>query len=182
MKYIMIFSTVVAVVGVILVSGSLYMVPYTVREQVRVDKSKTWVDDTLVLMPLGNRTYSLDSVIKNTSIFQVDVESSDFIFFRIISDDTGELWLERRGRGTWASFWTPPKLGYDVWRFGFYNPSSMSVNVTAKVREFYFKITEYQDVTYYRSLLDSIYGYSGIIALIVAIGLNVIQVSRQPKK
>jgi hypothetical protein len=182
MRYIIISSTIFAVFGVILVSGSLFMVPYEVREQVGVDRSKTWADDTFVLMPLENRTYSLDSVLENVSIIQVDMESSDFIVLRIISDNTGKLWYERQARGIRSSYWTPPTEAYEIWRFVFHNPSSMSVNVTAKVREFYFKITEYQDVTYYRSLLDPIYGYSGIIALIVAIGLNVIQVSRQPKK
>lgn len=182
MRYITIFSTVFAVFGVILVSGSLFTVPYTVGEQVRVDKSKTWVDDTFTVVPFNNRTYLLDSVVKNTSIIQVDVESPDFVVFKIISDDTGELYVERKGRGIWTSFWTPLKLGYDIWRFVFHNPSSAWVNVTAKVTEFYLKVTEYRNVTYYRSLLDPVYGYTGIIAIIAGTTLNVIHVSREAKR
>ncbi len=182
MRYVLIFSTVVAVIGVVLVSGSLVMVPYTVMEEVRVDRSKTWVDDTFVLMPFKNRTYGLDSIIKNTSIIQVDVYSSDFVALKIISDDTGKLYVERKGRGTWISFWTPPKMGYDIWDFVFHNPASTSVNVTAKISEFYLKVTEDKEVTYYRSLLDPFYGYNGIVAIIVAIGLNVIHISREAKR
>jgi hypothetical protein len=40
MKHALIFSMVFATFGVVLVSGSLVMVPYTVMEQVRVDRSK----------------------------------------------------------------------------------------------------------------------------------------------
>ena len=181
MRRVLIFSTVFAIFGIVLVSGSLVMVPYTVMEEVRVDKSKTWVDDVFVLMPFKNRTYELDSIIKNTSIIQVDVHSSDFIALKIISDDTGELYVERKGSGTWISFWTPPKMGYDVWNFVFHNPSSTSVNVTAKIWEFYLKVTEDREFTCYRSLFDPFYGYNGIVAIIVAIGLNVIHISRESK-
>lgn len=181
MRYVLIFSTVFAISGVVLVSGSLVMVPYTVMEQVRVDRSKTWVDETFVLMPFKNRTYGLDSIIKNTSIIQVDVYSSDFIALKTISDDTGKLYVERKGRGMWISFWTPPKMGYDVWDFVFHNPASAQVNVTARIREFYLKVTEDKEVTYYRSFFDPFYGYSGIVAIIVAIGLNVIHLIREAK-
>lgn len=181
MRYTIIFSTVFAFFGVILISGALFMIPYTVREQLRVDKSKTWVEDTFALTPLKNRTYYLDSVLENTSIIQVDMESSDFIVLKIISDNTGKLWYERKARGIRSSYWTPPTEAYEIWRFVFHNPSSTPVNVTAKVTEFYLKVTEYREVTYYRSLFDPVYGYSGIIALIVAIGLNVIHVSREAK-
>jgi len=182
MRYITIFSIVFVIFGVVLISGSLLMISYTVREPIRVDRSKTWVNDTFTLMPFNNRTYLLDSVVKNTSIIQVDMESPDFIVLKIISDDTGELYVERKGRGIWTSFWTPLKLGYDIWRFVFYNPSSASVNVTAKVTEFYLKVTEYRNVTYYRSLLDPVYGYTGIIAIIAGTALNVIHVSREAKR
>lgn len=70
------------------------MVPYTVREPFRVDRSKTWVDKTFTLSPNYNKTYYLDSVIKNTSIFQIDIESSDSILFRIINDDENVLVFE----------------------------------------------------------------------------------------
>ncbi len=182
MRYVLIFSTVIAIFGVILVSGSLLVVPCTVMEQVRVDRSKMWVDDTFVLMPFKNRTYELDSIIKNTSIIQVDVYSSDFIALKIISDDTGELYVERKGRGTWISFWTPPKMGYDVWNFVFQNPASTSVNVSAKISEFYLKVTEEREATYYHSLFDPFYGYNGIVAIIVAIGLNIINLIRGAKR
>lgn len=182
MRYGLIFSTVFAVLGVVLVSASLVTVPYTIMEPVRVDKSKTWVDDTFVLLPFQNRTYELDSIIKNTSILQVDVDSSNFVLFKIISDDTGKLYVERKGRGTWISFWTPPKMGYDVWDFVFHNPASTSVNVTAKISEFYLKATEDKEVTYYRSLLDPFYGYNGIAAIIVATGLNIIHVIREARR
>lgn len=180
MKHVLIFSTAVAIIGVVLVSGSLVMAPYTIMEPVRVDKSKTWVDDTFVLMPFKNRTYELDSIIKNTSIFQVDVDSSDFVLFKIISDDTGDRWLEGP-RSLPTYFWTPPKVGYDVWDFVFHNPASTQVNVTAKITEFYLKVTEDREVTYHRSLFDPFYGYNGIVAIIVALGLNVIHISRESK-
>lgn len=181
MRYTIIFSTVIAFFGVILVSGALFMVPYSVRQQVRVDKSKTWVEDTFSLTPFKNRTYYLDSVLENTSIIQVDIESSDFIVLKIIIDNTGKLWYERKATGIRSSFWTPPTEAYEIWRFVFQNPTSTSVNVTAEVTEFYNKVSEYQEVTYYRSLFDPVYGYNGIIALIVAIGLNVIHISREAK-
>jgi hypothetical protein len=180
MRYGLIFSTVFAIFGVVLVSGCLVMVPYTVMERVRVDNPKTWVDDTFVLMPFNNRTYELDSIIKNTSILQVDVDVSGFVLFKIISDDTGELWSESP-RSLPTYFWTPPKMGYDVWDFVFHNPGSTPVNVTAKVTEYYFKATEYEEVTYHRSLFDLFYGYNGIAAIIVAIGLNVIHLIREAK-
>jgi len=182
MRYIVIFSTVFAIFGVVLILGSLLMIAYTVSEPIRVDRSKTWANDTFTLLPSYNRTYLLDSVVKNTSIIQVDVESSDFIVLKIVSDDTGELYVERKGRGTWTSFWTPLKLGYDIWRFVFHNPSSTQVNVTAKITEFYLKVTEYREVTYYHSLFDPLYGYIGIIAIIAGTTLNVIHVSREVKR
>jgi len=182
MRYVSIFSTVFAIFGVVLVSGSLVMVPYTVMEEVRVDKSKTWVDDTFVLMPFKNRTYELDSVAENISIFQVDVDScDDYYVLKIISLASGEVWFERKTRRTRASYWTPPSLGYGIWDFVFHNPSSTSVNVTAKISEFYLKATEEREATYYHSLFDPFYGYTGIAAIIVAIGLNIIHVSREAK-
>lgn len=99
MKHIVLLSIIIAVLGVILTSGSLFTVPYTVGGQVRVDRSWIHVNEAFVLMPLMNRSYLLDSIVKNTSILQVDVDSSDFIILQILSDDTGELYLERRGRG-----------------------------------------------------------------------------------
>jgi hypothetical protein len=180
MKRIIIYSTVFVIFGTILVSGTLYVVPYTVIEPIRVDRSKTWVDDTFTLSPHHNISYYLDSVIKNTSIFQVDIGSSVHILFRIINDDENMLVFEWQKGGT--LFWTPPSPGYDIWLFVFHNPSSASVNVTARVTEFYLKITEYRNVEYYRSLLDHLYGYIGIIAIIAGTAINVVHVSREAKR
>jgi len=182
MRYVLIFSTVIAIFGVILISGSLLVTPYKVMEEVRVDKSKTWVDDTFVLMPFKNRTYELDSVAENISIIQVDVDSSDFIVLKIISDTTDTVWFERETRWDVTSYWTPPSLGYGIWDFVFHNPASTQVNVAAKVTEYYLKATEDKEVTYYRSLFDPFYGYNGIAAIIVAIGINIIHVSREAKR
>jgi hypothetical protein len=131
-------------------------------------------------MPFKNRTYEPDSIIKNTSILQVDVDSSNFVLFKIISDHTGDRWFERKTR-TRTSFWTPPKMGYDVWDFVFHNPASTPVNVTAKILEFYFKVIEDREVTRYRSLFDPLYGYNGIIVVIVATGPSFIYISREVK-
>lgn len=182
MRYITIFSTVFAIFGVILVSGSSFMIPYTVGEQVRVEKSKTWEDDTFALMPFKNRTCLLDSIVQNTSIIQIDVESSDFIVLKIISDATDKVWFERETRWDVTSYWTSPSLGYGNWRFVFYNPSSTPVNVTAKVTEFFLKATEYREATHYRPMLDPFYGYSGMVALIIAIGLNIMYISHVAKR
>jgi len=182
MRYIVVFSIIFVVSGVILVSGSLFMVPYTVGKQTRVDKSKTWVDDTFTLMPSYNRTFNLDSVEENKSIIQVDVESSDFVVFKIISLATGKVWFERKTKRDVTSYWTSPSLGYGNWYFVFHNPSSTSVNVTARATQFFLKATEYREVTYYRSLLDPLYGYIGIIAIIAGTTLNVIHVSCEAKR
>ena len=72
-------------------------------------------------------------------------------------------------------------MGYDVWDFVFHNPSSTPVNVTAKISEFYLKVTEDKEVTYYRSLFDPFYGYNEIVAIIFVIGLNVMHMSREAK-
>lgn len=181
MPYRLVFSTALALFGVVLASGSLVMIPYTVMEPVRVDKSRIRLDDTFVLPPFKNTTFELDSIIKNTIILQVDVDLSNPILFKIISDDTSELWFESR-RSLPTYFWTAPKMGYDAWDFVFHNPSSAQVNVTAKITEFYLKATEEREATYYRSLFDPFYGYSGIIAIIVAIALNVMHMSREAKR
>jgi hypothetical protein len=182
MRYIIIFSIIFVLSGVILVSGSLFMVPCMVREPFRVDRSKTWEDDTFTLQPNSNRTYILDSIAQNWSIFQVDVDSSDFIVFKIISYTTGEIWFEIESRWDVTSYWTPPLLGHGIWRFVFHNPSSTPVNVTAKITEFYLKITEYRDVTYYRSFVDPVYGYVGILLIIAGTALNVAHASREARK
>lgn len=123
---------------------------------------------TITISPFKNVTYYKIPVATNASIMQIDVESSDF--------------FERKGSGTWTHFWTSPKLDYGYWRFVFHNPSSSSVNVTAILTEFYLKITEYKNVEYYRSLLNSLYGYAGVIAIIAGTTLNVIHVSREDKR
>lgn len=180
MRRIAIYSTVLAIFGVILVSGTLYEVPYTVRELVRVDKSRTWMDDSFVLMPFENKNYWARTSVANSSIIQIEVNSSDVIIFKIIEDDGDEPWFEegpRRGR---TFYWTPPKS--NVWQPAFYNPSSTQVNVTAKITEFFPKTTEYRDVIHYRSMLEPFEGYSGIAALIIAIGLNVLHISREAER
>jgi hypothetical protein len=179
MRYLIIASTVLVLCGVILVAGSLFKEPYTVMERVRVDKAKTWVDDAFVLMRFENRTFYLDSVGENRSIIQVDVDSSDFIVFKIISRVTDEIFLERETRWDVTSYWTPPSLGHGTWRFVFQNPSSTQVDVTVRAREFFLKATEYRDVTYYRSVLDPFYGYNGIIAIIAGIALNIVHVLKK---
>ena len=180
MRSIVIYSTVLAILGVILVSGTLYEVPHTVRELVRVDKSRTWMDDSFVLMPFENKNYFARTSVANSSIIQIEVNSSDVIVFKIIEDDGDEPWFEegpRRGR---TFYWTPPKSS--VWQPAFYNPSSTQVNVTAKITEFFPKTTEYMDVVHYRSMLKPFDGYSGIAALIIAIGLNVLHISREAER
>jgi len=180
MRYVIIFSTLLALTGVILVSGSLFKESYTVMERVRVDKAKTWVDDTYVLTPFENRTYKMDSVIRNTSIFQIDLQLSAKALFKIINDDENTLVFEWPKGGTF--FWTPPPLGYDIWLFVIDNPSSAQISVTAKITEYFLKTTEYRDVTYYRSVLDPFYGYNGIIAIIAGTALNIIYLSREARK
>lgn len=179
MRRIVIYSTVFAIFGVILVSGTLYAVPYTVRELVRVDKSRTWMDDSLVLMPFQNINYFGRTSVANSSIIQIEVNSSDFIVFRIIEDDGDEPSFEKVVMER-TLYWTPPRS--DVWQPAFYNPSSTQVNVTAKITEFFPKTTEYGEVIHYRSMLEPFYGYIGIAALIIAIGLNVIHISREAER
>jgi hypothetical protein len=174
MKQITLLSIVIAVLGAILTSGSLFTVPYTVGEWVRVDMSRTHVDEAFVLTLFTNRTYRQDSLVRNSSIIQIDVNSSDFVILKIFSYETGELCLERRARGDWITFWTPPHLG-NIYSFVFQNPSSAAIDVTAKITEFYFKGTEYQKTTHYRPLLEPIYGYIGIIAILISIALNAAQ-------
>jgi hypothetical protein len=181
MRYVIIFSTLLVFTGVIFVAGSLFTVPYTVMERVRVDKAKTWVDDAFVLMPFENRTFPLQAGV-NGSIIQVDVDSSDFIVFKIISGITDEVFLERRTRWDVTSYWTPPYLGHGAGYFVFHNPSSTQVDVTVRAREFFLKATEYSDVTHYRSVLDPFYGYNGIIAIIAGTALNIIYLSREARK
>ncbi len=139
--------------------------------------SRTHVNEAFVLTPFANRTYGQDSLVRNSSIIQIDVNSSDFVLLKIFSYETGELCLERRARGDWTSFWTPPHLG-NSYSFVFQNPSSAAIDVTAEVTEFYLKATEYQKATHYRLLLEPIYGYIGIIAMLISIGLNAAQYFR----
>lgn len=91
----------------------------------------------------------------------------------ILSYSSDEVWFTIETRGDATFFWTAPQSG-PCFRFVFFNPSSVAVNVTAKVTEFYLKTTERRDFTYYRSFLDPIYGYSGIIAIIVGTALNIV--------
>jgi hypothetical protein len=177
MKHIALVSIVLAVLGVILTSGSLFMVPYTLGAWVRVDMSRTHLDEAFVLTPFANRTYRQDSLVRNSSIMQIDVNSSDFVILKIFSYETRELCLERRARGDWITFWTPPHLG-NIYSFVFQNPSSAAIDVTAKITEFYLKATEYQKTTHYRPLLEPIYGYTGIIAILISIALNAAQYFR----
>jgi len=175
MRGIVIYSTALAILGVILVSGTLYEVPHTVRELVRVDKSRTWMDDSLFLMPFENKNYFARTSVANSSIIQIEVNSSDVIVFKIIEDVGDEPWFEKEVWRERTLYWTPPKSS--VWQPAFYNPSPTQVNVTAKITEFFPKTTEYMDVIHYRSMLEPFDGYSGIAALIIAIGLNVLHIS-----
>jgi len=169
MKNIVIISMILVVVGVAFVSGSLFMVPYTVRERVRVERSKVWADESFVLTPFGNRAFGLDSIVMNVSIFEIVLLPSSPIVFRIIDDTRDELVFEWLRGGT--IFWTPPSVS-GIWDFSLENPSSTLVNVSMTITEFYVKATEDQNVTYYRSFLDPVYGFSGIIAIIVGTALN----------
>ena len=178
MRYALIFSIIIAIFGIILVSGSLLVIPYTIMEEVRVDKSKTWVDEDFTLQPNRTRTYLLDSILRNGSIFQIALKPSLPMIFRIIDDERSELVFEWLRGGT--ILWTPPSRSND-WRFISYNPSSTPMNVSVAVTEFYLKATEYKEATYYRSLLDPFYGYNGIVAIIVATGRNVIHLIRGAK-
>lgn len=176
MKYTIVVSTVLAVMGVILVAGSSHMVPYTVGEYVRVDKSRKWIDDTFLLRPESNITYVLDSITQNHSIFQMDLKPSLPMVFRIIDDNNDELVFEWLRGGT--IFWAPPSLSGN-WRFVFKNPSSAEMGVSVTVREYYLKITEYREDTYYRSLFDPVYGHVGIILIIAGTAMNVMYVLYQ---
>jgi len=151
------------------------MVPYSVREQIRVDRSKTWVDDTFTLQPNKNRTYVLDSVVKNWSIFQIRINKSDALVFKIAQEYKQKVVFQSQigpggGGVEIVLFWTPPFSS--LWLFVFENPYETSVNVTGKVTEFYLKVTEYRNVTYYRSLLDQSFAYVGIIIIISGIMMN----------
>ncbi|MCW4053303.1 MAG: hypothetical protein NWE84_00065 [Candidatus Bathyarchaeota archaeon] len=179
MRYIIIFSIIFVLSGVILVSGSLFMGPYTVREPFRVDRSKTWIDDTFTLQPNSNRTYILDSIAQNWSIFQMDLKPSLPMVFTIRDYIRGELVFEWLRGGT--IFWTAPSIT-GIWVFVFQNPSSTAMNVSANVTEYYPKVTEYRDVTYYRSVFDPIYGYVGMAVLVMVIGVNAMYISRELKK
>lgn len=178
MRHVLVFSTVFAIFGVVLVSGSLVMMPYTVVEEVRVERSKTWLDEMFTLQPNKNRTHVFDSIARNRSIFQMDLKPSLPMVFKIVDYNRGELVFEWLRGGT--IFWTPLSIAGN-WRFIFENPSSTTMNVSATVTEFYIKATEFKEITYYRSLLDPLYGYNGIIAVIVAIGLNVMHIIREAK-
>ncbi len=180
MRYIVVISMLLVLVGVVFVAGSLFMVPYTVREPTRVDRSKVWADDAFVLSPFTNRTFVLDSLAENASIFQIDVNSSDFVILKIVRFPMGEVWFERTMKSR-TSYWTLP-FQYGIWNFVFVNPSSASIDAAVKITEFYVKIIEYQNVTHYRSLLDPVYGYLGIAAIIVETALNLIQASRDAKR
>jgi hypothetical protein len=114
MRYGLVFSTVVAIFGVVLVSGSLLVVPYTVMEPVRVDRSKTWMEETFTLQPNKNRTHVFDSIARNLSIFQMDLQPSLPLVFKIVDDNRGELVFEWLRGGT--IFWTPLSIGGN-WRF-----------------------------------------------------------------
>jgi hypothetical protein len=172
MRHLVLISVTFVLIGVVLASGSLIMVPYTVREEVRVDKSKTWIDENFALPPSTNRSRLIDSVASNNSIFEIVLMPSSPIVFRIISFSRDELVFEWLRGGT--IFWTPPSLG-GIWRLYFGNPSSTMVSVNVTVTEFYVKATEEQNVTYYRPLLDPITGFSGIIAIIIGTALNLRQ-------
>jgi hypothetical protein len=181
MRYVVGLSALLVITGALLIAISLTTVPYTVSEQVRVDREKTWVDETFVLLPSENRTFVLDSIGENASIFQVDVNSSDLVAFRIVAYATSKVWFELEGREDFTSYWTPP-LSFGIWRFVFHNPSTGSVNVSAKVTEFYLKITEDRVVTHYRPMLDAVYGYLGVGLVIVGVVLNLVYTSRPQKE
>jgi hypothetical protein len=114
MRYGLVFSTVVALFGVVLVSGSLLVVPYTVMEPVRVDRSKTWVDETFTLQPNKNGTHVFDSIARNLSIFQMDLQPSLPMACKIVDDNRREQVLEWLRGGT--IFWIPPSISGN-WRF-----------------------------------------------------------------
>ena len=180
MRKNIILAGILIISGIVLVIGSLYTVPYTMREQIRVDREKTWVDEAFVLNPSMDRDFILDSIVQNVSIFQIDVNSEDFITFKIIAVSTDKVWFEREARWDFTSYWTPP-LSFGIWRFIFHNPSTGSVNVTAKVTEFYLKITEDRVVTHYRPMLDAVYGYVGVVLVMLSLVLNLVHASRPQK-
>ena len=176
MRYVHALLVIVAITGVLLAAGSLFTVPYSVRNEIKVERKKTWIDETFILPPNTNRSYLLDSVFRNTSIFQIDTASSSLTVFRIINDDENKQVFEWQEGGIF--FWTPPSFGYDLWRFVFHNPSSIEVSVTAKVTEYYLKVRDYETIVQYRTVLDVAYGYAGLGLIIATVVFNAAYISR----
>ena len=114
MRYGLVFSTVFAIFGVVLVSGSLVMVPYTVVEEVRVERSKTWLDEMFTLQSNKNRTHVFNSIVRNASIFQMDLQPSLPMACKIVDDNRREQVLEWLQGGT--IFWIPSSISGN-WRF-----------------------------------------------------------------
>jgi len=175
MRYTIVSSAALVLLGLLLVVSSLYMVPYMVREQIRVERSKTWLDEEFVLYPNEIKIYLLDSVMRNSSIFQIDLYPSSQIVLSIVNFVRNETVFEWLRGG--EIFWTPPSR-HDVWRFIFGNPSDVVVSVNTTVTEYYLKVNESKYVTYFHSYLDPAYGYLGVGLVMAGVVLNFVCSSR----
>lgn len=174
-KNLMSISVLFTAVGLILVfSGSFDVQPYTQVEHVRVDSSRVYVNETLTLTPGSEMTYAFDSLVKNSSIIEIDMvsiwnvtNSFRFRILDIVANRTVTEWGMIRG-GT--LFWTPPHN--NIYYFIFDNPYLDATEFSVVIKEYYLKHVVDRNVTLYQPLLPQSYAVLGVGLVTVGILLD----------
>ena len=180
-------SIILGFVGVLLVLSSVVTVPYTQNEWVQVEKTIKWADEAFTLEPNATKKFRVDNARVNSSIINTYVnETTDLVYFEIAE---GELALHTVAKTAWENttyavpdefFWTYPRQ-VSVWYFIFKNPNPVDINVSVIINECLHRASEWREVTRYKRLLDQVFAYPGIIAIIVGFALKPGETKQKPE-
>ena len=176
MNKTMALSHVFVFVGVVLVLGSVVAVPYTQNEWVEVEKTRTWKNETFTLYPNDRKLYDLDFVWENESIICINAqtETAPNVVLKIARllnvEPVFETMVYNISWGGQKVFWTPP---YGIgWFFIFEDQGTTEATVSVKITIYWPRAHEVREVTHYNQVLDQVFAYPGVVAIIVGFALK----------
>jgi len=174
------------VAGVVLLSGSVIVVSRTRGEWVNiVPEPKVWADDVFTLDANGIRPFDIDVGGPNGTMINIHVEISGNLTFKIFDGSfippIGPPYEGRQPRSEWEIanssvagsrdlFWVWTRPFPETFIFENHNP--FQVEALLVIKSYFLISRHYEEVTYQGHLLDPLFAYPGVVAVLVGLGLN----------
>lgn len=171
----------IVIIGIIIISISIIQVPFTTNRDFPVQRSKRWIDESVVVPPGTHKAYGGTYGPESTLKIKFDVTHGgnrdvDFFIFDEVNyykwqaKQQPSFYVEKRRVTSMDETWPPPstKTFYLVFDNSFSIITSKTV--AARIDNTWMEM-ETRQVTENRPLLPSEYSYIGITLLIVGIAV-----------